>query len=267
MHTRPTPQELTVCPREHHDVHGSRNTGISLVATHPLSEAWVLSIARLTGEPCVLTVLDTSAPHEPSASRIRGQAWLALGVCSDSSDGLRILQYLCAKGQHEFVLLISAQRAPEVGVALLNAGADFWLPSDAEPQLIASLVHAARRRALSAGELSGRRAPAFGEPRASRQESLDVVLEPARLTIRIRDHSARLRGAEFKICQYLIQHRGRWVADAELRVVLNPLARSSNSLVRVHMHQIRRALGPYRSCLQSKRLLGYRFVLQPSGSQ
>jgi DNA-binding response OmpR family regulator len=266
MHTRPTLQALTDWPREHQDVHASSTTGISLVATHPLSEAWALAIAALTGERCALTYLDTNAPQERASSLVRGQAWLALGVCSDLSDGLRILEFLLLNGNHEFVLLLSAQREPEVGVALLNAGADFWLPGDTEPQLIASIVHAARRRGLSAAELPSRPPPAVSEPCAPRQELPDVVIEPMRLTIRIGDHAARLRSTEFKICQYLIQHRERWVPDPELRALLTA-AHSSNSLVRVHMHQIRRALGRYRSCLQSKRLLGYRFVPQFSGSE
>jgi DNA-binding response OmpR family regulator len=178
------------------------------------------------------------------------------------------LDYLRVVGKHKFVLLVSAQSGAEVGAALLNAGADFWLPFDAEPQLIASVVYAAKRRDATQAAPSSWRTTAPGERPESQQESLGFALEPTRQTIRIGSHSAQLRGAEFRICQYLLLHRERWVLDAELRsAVLHTGTHSSESLVRVHVHQIRRALGHYHRCLMSRRRLGYRFVLQAANAE
>lgn len=235
--------------------------GLLFIATQPLTPAWPMAIAELTGEHYAVTHVE--AYGAASAPLGRGAPWILLGVCSDLNDGLRLLQKLWATGERALVFLVTTQDGAEAGAALLSAGADFWLPSSAGPELIASCIVAARRRRESQRDVSVWRQGAADdvEGAPARSPHSEFALDPRRMTLRIGRHLARLSAAEFRICAYLVRHRERWVQDTELRrAVFRPHAIGSESLVRVHVHKIRKALGNHHQCVQSKRHMGYRFV-------
>lgn len=65
---------------------------------------------------------------------------------------------------------------------------------------------------------------------------------------------------EFRLCEYLILNRGRWVSEQELlREALEVRHDRITSIVRVHIAKIRNAMGEYRECLAAKKGVGYRF--------
>lgn len=140
------------------------------------------------------------------------------------------------------VLALSVDPSIESAISLLRAGADNWLPINSHPSLTRAAIAAAlRRNGLGLGT------------------NFSIDRDAHMLTIGNR--RVRLRKATFRVCEYLIQHSERWISEHELRheaLGLGP--QRSESLVRVHVRHIRIALGEYGSCLQSRRLVGYRFV-------
>lgn len=234
--------------------------GLLFVATQPLTAAWPTAIAELTGERHAVNQLD--AYGEAPAPLGSAAPWIVLGVCSDLNDGLQLLQRLWATGERALVFLVTTQGGADAGAALLSAGADFWLPNSAGPELIASCIVAARRRREGQRDVSVWRQGATDDVEsAPAPASSEFALDPRRMTFRVGRHLARLSAAEFRICAYLVRHSERWVQDTELRrAVFRPHATGSDSLVRVHVHKIRKALGNHHQCVQSKRNMGYRFV-------
>lgn len=92
--------------------------------------------------------------------------------------------------------------------------------------------------------------------------TLDVSLNAEDLVLRIGATSVGLTRTQFSILAYLIENEGRWVTTSELiRQVLGTHHQPDTSLVRVHVHAIRRRLGPCAAWLESdrRRARGYRW--------
>jgi DNA-binding winged helix-turn-helix (wHTH) protein len=102
------------------------------------------------------------------------------------------------------------------------------------------------------------RAPRVAEPVAQ----LGVVLDEATATVRIRDRVVELTRTQFSIFSYLFASAGHWVTASELiHEVLGTHHLPDTSLIRVHVHAIRRRLGPEAEALESdrRRARGYRW--------
>lgn len=141
------------------------------------------------------------------------------------------------------VVVLSPEAKTDSGPSLLTAGADLWLPSTTEPLLLQASIAAIMRRLHKLWHAD-----------------TTVALDHETSTVRIGHHSATLRRTPYRICQYLVSNRGRWISERELlREVLAMNHERRTSLVRVHVRYIRRALGIYGSCISSKRNVGYRF--------
>lgn len=98
------------------------------------------------------------------------------------------------------------------------------------------------------------------EPEPSAQR--DVQLDPATATVRIRDRVVELTRTQFSIFSYLFATAGHWVTASELiHEVLGTHHLPDTSLIRVHVHAIRRRLGPEAEALESdrRRARGYRW--------
>ena len=98
------------------------------------------------------------------------------------------------------------------------------------------------------------------EPEPSAQR--DVELDPAAATVRIRDRVVELTRTQFSIFSYLFATAGNWVTASELiHEVLGTHHLPDTSLIRVHVHAIRRRLGPEAEALESdrRRARGYRW--------
>lgn len=106
--------------------------------------------------------------------------------------------------------------------------------------------------------------PVASESRPTRkgEGTWDVALDASELVLRIDDLSIALTRTQFSIISYLIQNSGRWVTTAELiSEVLGTHHQPDTSLVRVHVHAIRRRLGARAPWLESdrRRARGYRW--------
>jgi DNA-binding winged helix-turn-helix (wHTH) protein len=102
------------------------------------------------------------------------------------------------------------------------------------------------------------RAPRVAEPIAQ----LGVVLDAETATLRIRDRVVELTRTQFSIFSYLFASAGHWVTASELiHEVLGTHHLPDTSLIRVHVHAIRRRLGPEAEALESdrRRARGYRW--------
>jgi DNA-binding response OmpR family regulator len=92
-------------------------------------------------------------------------------------------------------------------------------------------------------------------------------LNPDEGELRLGDKTFRLRRTEYRLCEYLVMNRGRWVSERELlRAVLDVRHDRETSLVRVHVRHIRKALGELSDCIISRRGHGYQFQLPDAGA-
>lgn len=104
--------------------------------------------------------------------------------------------------------------------------------------------------------------PAHSQARPLHQLPPQVELDANELVVRIGGDTVGLTRTQFSILAYLVQHCGRWVTTSELiREVLGTHHQPDTSLVRVHVHAIRRRLGTRAAWVESdrRRARGYRW--------
>jgi DNA-binding response OmpR family regulator len=117
---------------------------------------------------------------------------------------------------------------------LLSAGADDHLEVPFDTSELRARMHALLRRSYPRRALS--------EVSVDRQAQL----------VRVRHIEARLARKPLCIFLYLLERRDRWTSAAEIIAkVCGTHHRNDTSLVRVHIHAIRTALGEMRSCIRS----------------
>jgi DNA-binding response OmpR family regulator len=100
---------------------------------------------------------------------------------------------------------------------------------------------------------------------ASRDAELRVIeLSWERRTIRVGLRSVHLTHTELAVCEVLLRNLGSWVSTrALMRLALGVSEPKDTSLIRVHVHAIRRKLRPAQACLRGERGQGYMLV-EPS---
>jgi DNA-binding winged helix-turn-helix (wHTH) protein len=89
-----------------------------------------------------------------------------------------------------------------------------------------------------------------------------VVLDASDLAIEIAGVRTRLTRTQFQLFQHLSGKSGHWVTPSELvKQTLGTHHQNEAALVRVHIHAIRRALGPLAPVIETdpERARGYRF--------
>jgi DNA-binding response OmpR family regulator len=168
---------------------------------------------------------------------------LVLVVCGGHAGGA-----LISSVRHQVpgatICAMSTSTETEVATALLHAGADLWLPTGMDRRLIGAFL---------AAQLRSKGRPAAGNTGL-------ISFDRERGTLRIGNQLVSLRGAEFRLCEYLATHKERWIPASELRQnALGMGAFCSDSLVRVHVSNLRKALGTRQDWIQSRRRVGYRF--------
>jgi DNA-binding winged helix-turn-helix (wHTH) protein len=90
----------------------------------------------------------------------------------------------------------------------------------------------------------------------------DVLLDASDLAIEVGGVRTRLTKTQFQLIQHLNAKSGHWVTAPELvKEALGTHHDSDSALVRVHIHAIRRALGPLARLIETDpaRARGYRF--------
>jgi DNA-binding response OmpR family regulator len=97
---------------------------------------------------------------------------------------------------------------------------------------------------------------------AADRESLEVLLDASDLAIEIAGARTRLTRTQFRVMQQLSARRGHWITASELvKQAFGTHHEDEAALVRVHIHAIRRALGPLAPLIETDRARarGYRF--------
>jgi DNA-binding response OmpR family regulator len=131
---------------------------------------------------------------------------------------------------------------------LIENGADDALVAPVDSSMMIAKLHALNRRGS-------------GTFLRSRSE---VVLRPDSHTVEILGNAVRLRPTPFRLLAYLVANREEWVAkDQILKDVFGLNHDPGTSLVRVHIHAIRRGLGSLAGCVRDDpgRNRGYMFTL------
>ncbi|HEX3696953.1 MAG TPA: response regulator transcription factor [Polyangia bacterium] len=145
-------------------------------------------------------------------------------------------------------LVACCDNLDSAGVAtVLNAGADdVVLAAVPDAELLA------RVRAVC------RRSPG---PTAGQQRFGSIVVDPTRRGASINGQLVPLRRAEFRLLSYLLAHADRIVGARELiEDVLGGKHTGDNALLRVHLSQLRRKLGPAGTAIETVRGQGYRLT-------
>ena len=140
--------------------------------------------------------------------------------------------------------------------ALLEHGIDGYLPESSADEELIAFVRALARRG----------------PTVSATQGGDVTLSYSARTLRLRGQEFKFGPVAFSVVRYLVENRGRWVSQREIvERAIGSHYRQESAVARVQIHQIRKLLGEYQSCIQQdgRRGCGYRFALDaeqaPSG--
>lgn len=87
-------------------------------------------------------------------------------------------------------------------------------------------------------------------------------VDPAVRAIRLANVTVTLSPLPFRLLVFLIQNRGRWVPRSEILESVFGLRRDpKTSVLRFHIHTIRKALGDYRRCVLEDRRGSYMFLI------
>lgn len=185
----------------------------------------------------VRRVLDAKAilAAEPFAA-----ALLDIGLPDGS--GLDVLAWLRGAGNNIPVIMLTARDAVDDRVRGLDAGADDYLPKPfAVPELVS------RIRALT------RRSAGFTE-QVWRIGALSI--EPARKRVTLDDALLDLPLREYTLLLELARSAGRFVTRSQLeQVIFNSEANIESNALEVHVHHLRKKLGPER--IKTIRGVGY----------
>jgi DNA-binding response OmpR family regulator len=175
-----------------------------------------------------------------------------LVVAHFAADEPRILERLKAIRMAlpgALVLALTDPGQSELAQALLDGGASVCLPFPAEPAEFRARV----------ADLLGRASGFWSVP----LRGLDFALDEAGFVARLGNMEARLTKSEFAIIAHLAAQPGCWIsADDVLRDVLGPNHAAGTSLVRVHVHNIRRKLGVMAGAIGVQRGKGYRLAME-----
>jgi DNA-binding response OmpR family regulator len=210
-----------------------------LMAQHPLEMDWLRALATDLGRTFQVVNGWTAPPWAVHADD------LVILVLCPMGMGPQLVGAIRQQQPQVTICALSHSGSSEDAAVVLAAGADLWLPTSMDRRLIMAFVEAQLRR----------------KARASIGSENPVAFDREHGTLRVGQQIVSLRAAEFRVCEYLAAHAHRWVAAVELRQhALGIGAFSSDSLVRVHVSNLRKALGPRQDWIQSRRRLGYRFL-------
>jgi DNA-binding response OmpR family regulator len=208
-------------------------------------------------------VLQVGTPGSAASSAISSTRLLFLDISGVNDDALRNVDVAMIVGTGASLMeatkqlrhdgysrpILLVQHRPFVSsVDLLECGADDVVPFQVDARELS-----ARLQSL------GRRGPLrwIGDDR-------DFIVDEAERMIRIRGTELTLSPLPFRLLHYLVQNRGRWIPRKEiLENVFETHHDRTTSLVRFHVHTIRKALGRLRDCVREDRagVQGYRFDL------
>ena len=175
--------------------------------------------------------------------------WMMPGM-----DGIQVLKALRERGVSTPCLMLTARDAVQDRVTGLDAGADDYLPKPfATSELLARVRAMLRRRADFAPDVAR-----FG----------DIELDQASMELRCGGRSARLTNKAFQLIQLLMTRPGSiHSVDAIMERIWGWDSESENSVVWVHISQLRKRLSELGSRVEIRATRGAGYSLEMGGTE
>ena len=185
-------------------------------------------------------VRDGVAAERELLARQHEVAVLDLGL--PRQDGLDALAAVRAKGVRTPVLVLTARDAIDARIQGLDGGADDYIVKPVDLGELAARLRALVRRA-------------HGVP-TTRLMLGEVALDPAARQVWRGDEAVELSTREFDLLQVFMLHAGRVLTREQIEQHLyNWGSEVSSNAVEVHIHNLRRKLGP--ELIETVRGVGY----------
>ena len=186
-------------------------------------------------------VTDGQAAELALGNGVYDLAVLDLGL--PGKDGMAVLASLRARRDPLPVLIVTARDAVPDRVAGLNAGADDYVLKPFDLDELVARVHALLRRRVGAGS------PVL--------ECGALSLDPLRREVHLDGQPVQLSAREFSLLEALMQRPGAVLSREQLEDAVYGWGQEVGSnAVEVHLHNLRRKLGPDR--IRNVRGVGYK---------
>ncbi|HEX4364868.1 MAG TPA: response regulator transcription factor [Solirubrobacteraceae bacterium] len=148
------------------------------------------------------------------------------------------------------IILLSAVGDEDEKVRALEAGADDYVVKPFAPRELVARMRAALRRTATQDSAGSA---------IVRAEGLEVDLGERQ--VRVGGELVHLTPTEFGLLRTLLGHRGRLLTHDHLLVeVWGPSYAGETGVLRSHMANLRRKLGPAAQAIETEMGVGYRFV-------
>jgi DNA-binding response OmpR family regulator len=210
----------------------SRPLNLALEAAAALGAIWSVSLERVA----------------QAREELRNQPPPDLWILAGLAEPLLRLRLIRRKAPQTLVHVLGANADPVSEAAILDSGADGFSASDTDQRtLLARLKCLLRRAALS--QQTARAWP-------------DVEVNTRRCTLRVGDKAFDFSRREIEILSVLCSRLGEWVSREQvLDAVMGSRAKQGSSLLRTHILNIRRKLGPQEWLVQTDRSHGVMLAL------
>jgi len=186
-------------------------------------------------------VTDGQAAELALGNGVYDLAVLDLGL--PGKDGMAVLAGLRARRDPLPVLIVTARDAVPDRVAGLNAGADDYVLKPFDLDELVARVHALLRRRAGAG--------------STVLECGQLSLDPLRREVHLDGQPIQLSAREFSLLEALMQRPGAVLSREQLEDAVYGWGEEVGSnAVEVHLHNLRRKLGPDR--IRNVRGVGYK---------
>jgi two-component system KDP operon response regulator KdpE len=183
--------------------------------------------------------LDQAALHPPAAA--------ILDLLLPDGDGIELCRRL-REWTSAPIILLSAVGDEDDKVRALEAGADDYVVKPFAPRELVARLQATLRRAAGAGDSA-----------VVRADGLEVDLAERRVVVG--GEVVHLTPKEFDLLRSMLRHRGRLLThSALLTEVWGPSYADEVGVLRSHMANLRRKLGPGAKAIETELGVGYRFV-------
>ena len=167
-------------------------------------------------------------------------------------DGLSICRQMKSdSSMREIPIIIASAKGEESDVVIgLEMGADDYLAKPFSPRELLARIRAVLRRGARTSGASDDRIVAR-----------DLIIDPGKHEVKIKDEAINLTSTEFKLLHHLASSRGRAFSREQLlnRVVgMGVVVVDRN--IDVHIRALRKKLGNHSDMIQTIRGVGYRFI-------